>query len=909
MLFKSLKTAMKIFINNHFRIRVLRLLILYFILFFSGKITGQGLVAYYPFNGNANDATGNGHNGQLFNGIQLASDRFGNPNSAYYFDGIDDYIKVIDNGAFSTPQFSLAIWFQTESNALQNLVGKRDFLTSAGSGGSQYQFFINYPPFPGIGSNIVSNTSTCSNSSTSSYINTGNIICTNKWYFAVITFDGNRHRIYIDGVLVRDIPAGFTGMLACNSDLRFGNWWNLDLISFKGRMDDICWYNRAISQSEVDSIFNNFTSPTSPVEFSFSQDACDPLKINFINNTSGIQSGTWYFGDGNTSSITNPVHTYLSPGAYYVKLITTNNAGCTDSIIKSISVDISFADIIVNRDTTICSGASVQLNTNSNSDFCWLVTQFLNNSGISNPIATPKQTTTYYFNSKELGPNLVTNGNFSDGNSGFISEYSYATPNTTEGQIYVGTNPTSWNPSLGTCTDHTGNSGNMLLVNGASQSNVKIWKQTITVMANTTYEFSAWIQSLGNSNPAQLQFSINGIQVGRIFTAGPVCTWQRYSTFWNSGVATNAVISIDNKNTIVMGNDFALDDIGFAKTILRRDSVIISVLRPPTILASNDTSICVGQNVQLLANGASNFTWFPVVGLSNPNISNPIATPTTTTQYIVSGFDDPGCIKYDTVLVTVTPLPVFGINPSTQNLCIGDNFTINASGADNYSWFTSTQINLSSNSQLSGIATNSETYYVAMNENTCNFTDTLSALINSYSRPVITIMKSNDIDCTTPQAQLIATATGGSNYQWFPISNISNANIANPLVSPETDTWYSVTVTNGGGGCANKDSILVKSDLSKGTASFFVPNAFTPNLDGLNDCFGVKYWGITTEFEFSIYNRWGELVFITKDKTKCWDGIFKGVKQPSGVFVYQIKAKSPCSNESIYKKGTVVLIR
>src|SRR5688572_4373785 len=299
----------------------------------------QGLVAHYPFNGNANDASGNGHHGQLMNGIQLTADRFGASSSAYLFDGIDDYIKIIDNGAFSTPQFSLVIWFQSQSNALQNLVGKRDFLTIAGSGGSQYQFFINYPPFPGIGSNIVGNTASCSDATGSSYVNTGNIICSNKWYMAVVTFDGARHKIYIDGVLVRDIPTSFNGMIACNSELRIGNWWNSDLIPFNGKLDDIRWYNRPLNQQEVNALFNNFSSPTSPVEFTFSQDACNPLRISFINNTAGIQSNQWFFGDGNNSTATNPVHTYLTSGTFNIKLITTNIYGCTDSIMKPVAVN------------------------------------------------------------------------------------------------------------------------------------------------------------------------------------------------------------------------------------------------------------------------------------------------------------------------------------------------------------------------------------------------------------------------------------------------------------------------------------------------------------------------------------------------------------------------------------------
>ena len=129
----------------------------------------SGLIAYYPFSGGTNDLSGNGHNAINVGNAMLTTDRFGNLNSAYYFDGIDDYLKVSDaNGSFSSPRFSLVLWFQTESDALQNLVGKRSFTNSSGSGGSQYQFFINYPPFPGIGSNIVGNNSTCSNTNSSS---------------------------------------------------------------------------------------------------------------------------------------------------------------------------------------------------------------------------------------------------------------------------------------------------------------------------------------------------------------------------------------------------------------------------------------------------------------------------------------------------------------------------------------------------------------------------------------------------------------------------------------------------------------------------------------------------------------------------------------------------------------------
>jgi gliding motility-associated-like protein len=86
-----------------------------------------------------------------------------------------------------------------------------------------------------------------------------------------------------------------------------------------------------------------------------------------------------------------------------------------------------------------------------------------------------------------------------------------------------------------------------------------------------------------------------------------------------------------------------------------------------------------------------------------------------------------------------------------------------------------------------------------------------------------------------------------------------------------------------------------------------VANAFTPNNDGLNDCFGVPYWGRVADFSMIIYNRWGETVFKTTDPAQCWDGMYKGVRQNTGAFIYQIAATGVCGK--VYRKGTVMLVR
>jgi gliding motility-associated-like protein len=1100
----------------------------------------NGLVAYYPFNGNANDASGNNHTGQLINGPTLTTDRFGNANSAYSFDGIDDYIKVLDNGAFSTGNFTLALWFQTETDALQNLVGKRDF--TGGNNGAQYQFFINYSPFPGIGSNIVGNTSSCSSISSSSYINTGDVICRSKWYFAVVVFEtnpaGTRHKIYIDGVLKKDVAASFSGMLTtCQSDLRFGNWWSGDLIPYKGKMDDIRWYNRAINQAEVTALYDNFPTSSS-ADFSYSQAPCTPKTIQFNNLTSNTSTITWNFGNNTTNTGNqNPTVTYSSYGTYAVKMKVQTSSGCVDSVTKIIPVNVVQDSLITMADTTICRGNSVQLKTASSLNFCWNTTTGLNNTNISNPIATPVNTTTYYFTSQSIGNNLVVNGDFSAGNTGFQSDYTSQFPNTTEGAYWVGTNSFAWNAGLNACNEHTAVSGNMMLVNGSPVSGAKIWSQTITIVPNTNYAFSVWVQSLAALNPANLKFSINGTLLGNNINAGNIaCQWSQFFATWNSGTNTNAVITIVNNNTIAVGNDFALDDISFAPVLIKQDSLKITVTDPPlltitpnnsicpadtlplnttgasvyswspsnnlsnaniqnplafptvttkyivsaydlpgcvakdsvtitvkpkpAITKSNDTAFCVGSTpvtifasspgatqyswspvnglsdpaisnpvanpastntyhvqitgangckavdsvkVSVLAvptvdtrsdtticnnssttlftasTGAASFTWSPATGLSNPKIANPFASPTTTTKYIISvsngscsakdsvtisviqaptlskgndtticnqgqaqlfasgatsylwspatGLNNPnisnpiaspnaatkyyvaakganGCSKIDSVKVDWIPKPVFSITPPAVSICLGDATTITAAGADVYNWYSGSNIQSPSAASTSVLPVTSQQYNVAVRHNFCKLVDTLHSIVTVNSLPITTVSKSNDIDCSNASATL--SASGGVSYSWTPLQGTVGANTANPTVNPPTTTTYIVKVTNSNG-CSKYDSIKVIAVFNPLSGGYNMPDAFTPNGDGKNDCFGIKYWGAIEKIDFSIYNRWGERVFHSSDPSACWDGNFKGIPQASGTFVYQVIAKTACGE--VYKKGTIILMR
>ncbi len=170
--------------------------------------------------------------------------------------------------------------------------------------------------------------------------------------------------------------------------------------------------------------------------------------------------------------------------------------------------------------------------------------------------------------------------------------------------------------------------------------------------------------------------------------------------------------------------------------------------------------------------------------------------------------------------------------------------------------------------------------------------------------PVLSVNKSNDIDCLKTFANL--AVSGASNYIWSPASTLNDPFINNPIASPVVTTMYYVTAT-ASNGCLASDSIEVKVFTNNQQNGYLVPSSFTPNNDGLNDCFGVPYWNNVGYFRLSIYNRWGELLFYTANPKKCWNGTYKGKQQIPGTYVYMIKANNICGQ--IFRKGTVVLIR
>ena len=168
--------------------------------------------------------------------------------------------------------------------------------------------------------------------------------------------------------------------------------------------------------------------------------------------------------------------------------------------------------------------------------------------------------------SAQAATNLVTNGDFEAGYTGFGSDYAPVVPTTGQAQYSLTTSPCLVHGSFACFGDHTSGTGNMMVVNGSDSTADRVWFQNgIGITANTTYFFSTWIHTVYDQSPAQLKFSININSIGTTFTAGTIADgWQQFFASWNSGAATTADIALVNQNTAFSGNDFALDDISLS---------------------------------------------------------------------------------------------------------------------------------------------------------------------------------------------------------------------------------------------------------------------------------------------------------------------------------------------------------
>ena len=511
--------------------------------------------------------------------------------------------------------------------------------------------------------------------------------------------------------------------------------------------------------------------------------------------------------------------------------------------------------------------------------------------------------------------NSVVNGNFSLVNTGFSSNYTDTSgPGSLwpEAHYAVVTNPFSVHPNFASFGDHTTGTGNMMVINGAG-SPVNIWCQTISVIPNTQYSFSAWGASCTSTFPAQLQFQINGILLGTPLQL-PATTgqWVQFTTTWFSGSDTSITICIYDQQTALSGNDFAIDDIAFQQICVARDSVYIQVSNLVPGISKTVSLGCISDTLNVTAlNGGTlpdNYTWSWGDNSSDTlaKMQHIYASQGTYTIKLVESTKI-GCKDSATTNIdTRHPLKAaFSQNMSTA--CQGQavdfiNTSVSSStgGNPSYLWyFGNGDSSMAAGPSYAYRYSDTGAYNIMMvikDFVPCN--DTAYGTINLITKP--SHYRQDSTFCG-PNNDIVMgkSINNADSYLW-------NTGETSASIIPKTDGIHVVTTTNQCGSITDTVSILMY-DCNN---CLFVPNAFTPNDDGRNDKFHVrmlcpiKYYGI------KIFSRFGQMVYSNYYISEGWDGRVNGIPADIGTYFYEIEYTADLPNaKQVFVKGDITLVR
>ncbi len=341
---------------------------------------------------------------------------------------------------------------------------------------------------------------------------------------------------------------------------------------------------------------------------------------------------------------------------------------------------------------------------------------------------------------------------------------------------------------------------------------------------------------------------------------------------------------------------------------VNEDSVRVNVIDQVTLLLPKDTTICLTDTVQLNpVTNALQFAWSPSTTLNDSTVKNPLAVPVANTTYHLKA-NVGKCFSNGDVTVNTAPYPVANAGTALP-VCFGSTTKLNASyTGTNFSWTpVNSLVNYNTLTPTAGPQQTTVYTFTAFYQPAGNCPKPVTDTVTVVVIPPVQVFAGNDTNIVTGQP-LQLQATGANTYQWSPATGMNNSNIANPVVTlPDEveEVTYEVKGTTTQG-CTSVDSINVYQ--FKTIPQIFVPSAFTPDGDGINDILKPIVAGIKRFENFSVYNRLGQLLYTTASEGQGWDGNYKGARQPPGTYVY-VAAAIDYLNRHLVKKGTVVLIR
>lgn len=311
---------------------------------------------------------------------------------------------------------------------------------------------------------------------------------------------------------------------------------------------------------------------------------------------------------------------------------------------------------------------------------------------------------------------------------------------------------------------------------------------------------------------------------------------------------------------------------------INRDTILLVTVPLPAFDLGADTVLCEGGiiNYDFSMPGAM-YSW------NNGSTNNQHQITSAGVHWLMVTHQ--GCSKTDSVLVTYKPYPVVNFGNDTT-LCMGVSKLLSAVNSNAlYRWQDG-----SSNNTFT--VTSEGLYFVRADLDGCVSSDTINI---DYTSPPVFTLGNDTFICKGDNILLQPEGIIEGAYYWQDGSNV-------PLYNVKDTGIYRLTVSNE---CGTHSSSI---KISQGVCQLYLPTAFTPDQNGLNDVFKIKYPFAVKQFHFTVYNRYGQTIFETNDMSKGWNGDFKGKAQPAGTYVWQISF-SGIDGRSKILAGHVVLIR
>ncbi|MBK9247204.1 MAG: hypothetical protein IPM69_03610 [Ignavibacteria bacterium] len=515
----------------------------------------------------------------------------------------------------------------------------------------------------------------------------------------------------------------------------------------------------------------------------------------------------------NDPFIANPI---ASPSVLTRYILASTRNGCTAYDTVTVNIGTIKASVQASPDT-ICKGEKAQLSASGGSEYRWEPTTGLDNPTIANPVASPAVTTNYKV--------IVSSGKCID--TGYVTLQVNSAAKANAGSdkticpgssAQIGMLPEagvtySWLPT----TD---------LDNPSSSNPIASSKTNIDYILTTTGEGGCISRdtvhiSVGNivakvSNDTAI---CSGTPVQLLSSGGAQYRWTP-SIGLNDSTVENPIATLSTTTTYKV----------FVLSGTCKDSAIVTItVRPsPAAHAGADQTLCNGSFAQIgeAAQAGNIYSWQPATGLNDTAISNPVASPAITTQYILTVTGQGGCVAHDTVVVTVGKIKALVSNDTA--ICNGASAQLFAGGGTQYDW--SPLLGLNDPASANPIASPNITtkYRVIVTTGTC--IDTAFVTVSIIPAPNADA-GGDKIICIGESTQIGAPADSGNTYSWSPLSGIISPTSSQTIVSPSTTTTYTLTVTNPAG-CVKTDEVLVTVNLKNERSFILWPDSvtFTPGV-------------------------------------------------------------------------------